>query len=93
MSDAPEDFLRQAASAAAKEQERARALDAVLAQAPDIGVEDALARFGQALSQTEQELVRSLTPEELKSLRSVEHKLGLRRSQNVNNYNISNNQI
>lgn len=87
MSDVPEDFLRQAASAAAKEQERARALAAVLAQAPDIGVDEALTRFGQALSQTEQELVRSLTLEELAALRSVESKLGLRRSQHVNNYN------
>jgi hypothetical protein len=93
MSDAAEDLLRQAASAAAKEQERAHALDAVLAQAPDIGVEEALTRFGQALPPIDQELVRSLTPEELASLRSVESKLGIRRSPRVNNNNIFNNQI
>jgi hypothetical protein len=89
MSNPPEDFFRQAAN----EQERARALDAVLAQAPDIGVDEALARFGQALSQTEQELVRSLTLEELTTLRSVENKLGLRRRQQVTNFNNANYQI
>jgi hypothetical protein len=89
MSNPPEDFFRQAAN----EQERARALDAVLAQAPDIGVDEALARFGQALSQTEQELVRSLTQEELTTLRSVESKLGLRRRQQVTNFNNANYQI
>jgi hypothetical protein len=89
MSEAAEDPLRQAA----KEQERAQALDAVLAQAPDIGVDEALARFGQALSAIDQELVRSLTPEEVAALRSVESKLGLRRGSRVNNYNIQHNQI
>jgi hypothetical protein len=89
MSDPAEDPLRQAA----REQERADALDAVLAQAPDIGVDAALDRFGQALSPVDQELVRSLTREELAALRSIEGKLGIRRSRRVVNYNIVNNQI
>jgi hypothetical protein len=89
MSDPAEDPLRQAA----REQERADALDAVLAQAPDIGIDEALARFGQALSAIDQELVRSLTREELAALRSIEGKLGIRRSRRVVNYNIVTNQI
>jgi len=83
MSDPAEDPLRQAA----REQERADALDAVLVQAPDIGIEAALEQFGQALSQVERDLVRSLTREELETLRKVEGKLGSRRKGRVNNNN------
>ena len=83
MSDPAEDPLRQAA----REQERADALDVVLAQAPDIGIDVALDRFGQALSQVERDLVRSLTQEELETLRKVEGKLGSRRRGRVNNNN------
>jgi hypothetical protein len=93
MSDEAEDPLRQAASAAEKEQERARALEAVLAQAPDIGVDEALTRFGQGLSPIDQELVRSLTQDELKSLRSIKSKLGIHSNPRVHNYNIVTNHI
>jgi hypothetical protein len=93
MSDEADDVLRQAVSAAEKEQERARALEAVLAQAPDIGVDEALTRFGRALSPIDQELVRSLTPDELASLRSIKSKLGIHPSPRVHNYNIVTNHI
>jgi len=70
------DLLRQGASAAQQEQERARAVSAVLAQAPNVGLDEAIARFGQRLSQADQDLIRSLTREELSALQSTQGKLG-----------------
>lgn len=57
--------------------DRATALEAVLNNAPDIGTEAALKKFGAPLTKVEKNLIRSLTPEELTQLRNVKRKLGV----------------
>ncbi|MEP0885782.1 hypothetical protein NDI49_30090 [Trichocoleus sp. ST-U3] len=61
---------------AREQQDRAVALEAILNNAADIGIEDALTRFGAALTDTEKEILKTLTPEELASLKSILSKLG-----------------
>ncbi|MBW4546056.1 MAG: hypothetical protein KME25_16645 [Symplocastrum torsivum CPER-KK1] len=68
--------LNEVAKALQEQQARAVALEAVLNNAADIGIEDALSRFGSALTDTEKEILRTLTPEELASLKSILSKLG-----------------
>ncbi|MBD1805468.1 hypothetical protein H6F98_08405 [Microcoleus sp. FACHB-SPT15] len=68
--------LNEVAKALQEQQARAVALEAVLNNAADIGIEDALSRFGAALTDTEKEILKTLTPEELASLKSILSKLG-----------------
>jgi uncharacterized protein YaaR (DUF327 family) len=68
--------LNEVTRAVREQQERAVALEAILNNAADIGIEDALTRFGSALTDTEKELLKTLTPEELASLKSIMSKLG-----------------
>lgn len=68
--------LNEVARALQEQQARAVALEAVLNNAADIGIEDALSRFGSALTDTEKEILKTLTPEELASLKSILSKLG-----------------
>jgi uncharacterized protein YaaR (DUF327 family) len=68
--------LNEVAKAVREQQARAVALEAILNNAADIGIEDALSRFGSALTDTEKELLKTLTPEELTSLKSILSKLG-----------------
>lgn len=68
------------------EGERCAALEGIISQAPDIGIEKALKQFGGPLSASEKELIRSLTKDELKSLRIIKGKVGgLLRKGNINN--------
>jgi hypothetical protein len=66
------------------------ALDAVLSQAATIGIDEAIKKFGESLTPTERELVKTLTPEEIKSLNAAKAKLGvlgIRPLGNNNNHN------
>jgi hypothetical protein len=71
-SNDPNDPMR----AVHEQQERAAALEAIINHAPDIGIDEALERFGSVLTDSEKELLRTLTPEELTALRSILSKLG-----------------
>ena len=62
--------------AARQQQERAMAIEAILNNAAEMGIEEALSRFGSALTTTEKELLTTLTTEELASLKSMLSKLG-----------------
>jgi hypothetical protein len=62
--------------AARQQQERAMAIEAILNNAAEIGIEEALSRFGSTLTTTEKELLKTLTTEELASLKSIMSKLG-----------------
>jgi len=62
--------------AARQQQERAMAIEAILNNAAEMGIEEALSRFGSALTTTEKELLKTLTTEELASLKSIMSKLG-----------------
>lgn len=62
--------------AARQQQERAMAIEAILNNAAEIGIEEALSRSGSALTTTEKELLTTLTTEELASLKSIMSKLG-----------------
>lgn len=75
------------------EGERCAALEGIISQAPDIGVEKALKQFGGPLTATEKELIRSLTKEELKSLRIIKGKVGGLLRKSTNNINGGNNNI
>lgn len=63
-------------NAARQQQERAMAIEAILNNASEIGIEEALSRFGSTLTTTEKELLKTLTTEELSSLKSIMSKLG-----------------
>jgi hypothetical protein len=52
------------------------AIEAILNNAAEMGIEEALSRFGSALTTTEKELLKTLTTEELASLKSIMSKLG-----------------
>jgi hypothetical protein len=71
--------------------ERAVALEAVLANAPEVGIETALDRFGGALTPTERKLVSSLSVEEIGSLNRIETKLSAVQARRANNNNNNNN--
>ena len=75
------------------EGERCTALEGIISHAPDIGVEKALKQFGGPLTATEKELIRSLTKEELKSLRTINGKVGGLLRKSTNNINGGNNNI
>lgn len=66
----------EAMKAARQQQERAMAIEAILNNAAEIGIEEALSRSGSALTTTEKELLTTLTTEELASLKSMLSKLG-----------------
>ncbi len=59
-----------------EQQARALAIEAILNNAPTLGIEEAIQRFGSDLTDTEKELLKTLTPEELTSLKSILSKLG-----------------
>jgi hypothetical protein len=72
-----EDIARHASThGALVERDRALALEAVIAHAPELGIEEALKKFGDSLLPTEIKLLRTLTPEELKALKSIKAKVG-----------------
>jgi hypothetical protein len=71
-SNDPNDPMR----AVSEQQERAAALEAIINNAPDSGIDEALETFGPLLTDTEKELLRTLTPEELTALKSILSKLG-----------------
>jgi len=71
-SNDPNDPMR----AVSEQQERAAALEAIINNAPDSGIDEALETFGSLLTDTEKELMRTLTPEELTALKSILSKLG-----------------
>jgi hypothetical protein len=75
------------------EGERCAALEGIISQAPDIGVEKALKQFGGPLAAAEKDLIRSLTKEELKSLRTIKGKVGGLLRKSTNNINGGNNNI
>ncbi len=58
------------------ERDRALALEAVLTHAPDLGMEDALKKYGESLLPTEHKLLLTLTKEELTALKSIRAKVG-----------------
>jgi hypothetical protein len=70
-------------------EDRVTAIEAVLDNAPSIGVEEALRRFGTSLTKTEQGLMSSLSAEEFERLGELRNKLGplARRANNNNNNN------
>ena len=67
--------------------ERSMALEAVLRHAAEVGIEEALARFGKPLSETDKKTLRSLTPAELETLAEIRCKLSALRSTEDNNNN------
>ncbi len=58
------------------ERDRALALEAVIAHAPEIGIEAALKQFGEPLLPTEVKLLATITPDEWKALKSIKAKVG-----------------
>ncbi|HWN67444.1 MAG TPA: hypothetical protein VNM90_07370 [Haliangium sp.] len=54
--------------------ERAAAFYAVIAHADESGVEEAIARFGGALSEADKATLRSLKPDELQTLSGLQRK-------------------
>ena len=75
-SNDPNEASNEIMRAAREQQERAIALEAVLNHAPDIGIEQALEQFGSSLTDTEKQVLRTLTPEELAALKSILSKIG-----------------
>ena len=71
--------------------ERSVALEAVLTNASEIGMETALDRFGSALTPTEKQLVSSLSTEEIVSLNRIETKLSAVQARRPTNNNNNNN--
>ena len=55
--------------------ERVIALEAVLDAAPDDGVEKAIGNLGSPLTETDRKVLRSLSTDELKSLKSLKGSL------------------
>jgi hypothetical protein len=58
------------------ERERKLAVEAILSQAPSIGIEKALELYGEALLPTEHKILASLTKEDLEALQRLRGKLG-----------------
>jgi hypothetical protein len=54
--------------------ERAAAFYAVIAHASESGIEDAIARFGGALSEADKLTLRSLKPDEVETLSGLQRK-------------------
>ena len=63
------------------------AMKSIVMEAPDIGVDKALEKFGSSLSDSDKNAVKSLGFDELKSLKSAMSKLGsaILRADNINN--------
>lgn len=59
-----------------EQQVRTLDLGDVLNHALDLGIEESISRFGSALTDTEKEVLKTLTPEELGSLKSILSKTG-----------------
>jgi hypothetical protein len=59
-----------------EQQERTIALASILNNAPDIGIDEALETYGAALTDSEKEVLKTLTREELDSLKSILSKIG-----------------
>jgi hypothetical protein len=57
------------------DRERAVALEAVLSSAPELGIAGALEVFGNSLTPTEAQLVKSLSDEEVSQLIALRNKL------------------
>jgi len=72
------------------QREHTAAVTAVLSHAASVGVDKAIAQFGGSLTPSEQQLIKSLKPDELKSLQSVQGKLGglIRNAASDNNNNL-----
>ncbi|GAA2273524.1 hypothetical protein GCM10010368_48700 [Streptomyces roseiscleroticus] len=87
-----EGILAASGSQARVERERALAMEAVLTNAAELGVETAVQRFGGALTQTERQLLITLTPDELTAFNATRQKLGglaqLRARDDNNNNNL-----
>lgn len=67
--------------------ERSVALEAVLRHAGEVGIEEALARFGKPLSESDKATLRSLTRAELETLSDIRDKLSVLRATEDNNNN------
>lgn len=72
-------------------EERSIALEAILAYAEDLGIDEAIRKFGEPLYDTEKNLIRSLSVEEIKSLNSIDKKLKAAAKPKENNNNNNNN--
>jgi hypothetical protein len=73
-----EDFLKEdimSEEAVRAERRRALVLQTVVSHAADMGISEALVKFGAGLSDVEKQMLASLTPGELAALRSVSLKL------------------
>lgn len=85
-----EDTIRASSRETRFENERSLALEAVLNNAPELGVKEALKRFGGPLTVTERELVSGLSKAELTGLKVARGKLGslgsLAKDNNNNNF-------
>lgn len=88
MSDPVGQVLAAGTQAATAERERASALSAVIANAADMGLDEALQKFAGGLSPAEQEMLRSLKPEELKALSTAQSKIASLAAKDSNNNNI-----
>lgn len=72
--------------------ERSLAIEAVLSNAPSMGLQASLEKFGLGLTSVEKGLIESLTQEELNALKEIEGKISplmARRGGNNNNNNNS----
>lgn len=58
------------------ERDRVLALEAVMAHAPDMGIDAALKAYGDLLLPTEHKLLQTLTKVELAALKSIRAKVG-----------------
>ena len=79
MPDDPSEAIARVANAALgklSEVDRSRTLDAVLNKAADVGAEKALELVGSSLSESEKDIVRSLSKDELVALRTIKGKIG-----------------
>ena len=69
--DAVNEVKNEVATEVSEQQVRTLALGDVLNHAPDLGIEEAMSKFGSALTDTEKEVLKTLTPEEVGSLKSI----------------------
>jgi hypothetical protein len=73
------------------EVERSLAIAAILSNAPTMGLEASVKKFGASLTSVDRELIGSLTPEELGALKEIEGKISPLRTGTMANNNNNNN--
>lgn len=90
MAELTPELLKALAEQFSSAQTTSASIEAVLAKAPDIGVEEALKQYGKGLSEAEQQLILNADPQDLADLKRLKEKLGPigARAAHVNNNNL-----